>query len=60
MPVKNVTEQWTIEGTPPEAWVVKDGMIWCAGKPNGFLRSKKVYKNYIFRAEWRFQKEGWQ
>lgn len=60
MPVKDVTEQWIIEGTPPESWAVKDGMIWCAGKPNGFLRSKKSYKNYIFRAEWRFRKEGWQ
>lgn len=27
---------------------------------NGFLRSKKVYRNYVLRAEWRFQKEGWE
>ena len=59
MPKKDVTEFWIIEGTPPESWSVKDGVIACTGKPNGFLRSKKSYKNYIFRAEWRFQKEGW-
>jgi hypothetical protein len=35
-------------------------MIRCTGKPNGFLRSKKVYRNYVFRAEWRFQTEGWE
>lgn len=60
MPKKDVGEFWTIEGTPAETWKIEDGMIRCAGKPNGFLRSKEVYKNYVFRAEWRFQKEGWK
>ena len=60
VPRKDVQEHWIIEGTPPETWSVKEGVIYCTGKPNGFLRSKKVYKNFIFRAEWRFQKEGWQ
>jgi len=60
MPKKDVGEHWIIEGTPPETWSVKDGIIWCTGKPNGFLRSKKSYRNYILRAEWRFQKEGWE
>jgi hypothetical protein len=59
MPKKDVTEFWTIEGTPPDTWRIEDGMIRCTGKPNGFLRSNKVYKNYIFRAQWRFQTEGW-
>jgi hypothetical protein len=59
MPKKDVRELWTIEVAPPESWRVEDGMVRCTGKPNGFLRSKKVYKNYIFRAEWRFQAEGW-
>lgn len=59
MPKKDVTEYWIIEGTPPETWRVENGMIRCTGKPNGFLRSKKVYRNFVFRAEWRFQKEGW-
>jgi hypothetical protein len=59
MPKKDVTEFWAIELTPPETWSVSEGMIRCTGKPNGFLRSKKIYKNYVFRAEWRFQKEGW-
>jgi len=58
-PKKDVTEHWIIEGTPPETWSVKDGVILCAGKPNGFLRSKNVYKNYVFHAEWRFKTEGW-
>ena len=60
MPKNDVREFWTIEGTPPESWSVVNGIIKCTGKPNGFLRSKKIYKNYIFRAEWRFQTEGWK
>jgi 3-keto-disaccharide hydrolase len=59
MPKKDVTELWTIEITPPETWRVEGNEIVCAGKPNGFLRSKKVYKDYVFRAEWKFKKEGW-
>jgi hypothetical protein len=59
MPKEDVRELWIIEGTPAESWSVQNGVIACTGKPNGFLRSKKSYKNYLFRAEWRFQKEGW-
>jgi hypothetical protein len=59
MPKKDVTELWTIEIAPPETWRVEGNEIVCAGKPNGFLRSKKSYKDYILRAEWRFKKEGW-
>ena len=60
MPQKDVTELWIIEGTPPDSWRVENAMIRCTGKPNGFLRSKKIYRNYVFRAEWRFQTEGWK
>ncbi|MEX2262945.1 MAG: DUF1080 domain-containing protein [Bryobacteraceae bacterium] len=60
MPKRDIREHWTVEGkTPPEAWTVRDGVIGCSGQPNGFLRSKKVYRNFILRAEWRFQ-EGWE
>ena len=59
-PVTHVSEHWTVEGSAPDTWSVKDRVIVCTGKPNGFLRSKKVYRNFIFRAEWRFQKEGWK
>ncbi|HSB14459.1 MAG TPA: DUF1080 domain-containing protein [Bryobacteraceae bacterium] len=59
MPKKDITEFWIVEGTPPETWRVENGMIRCTGKPNGFLRSKQVYRNFVLRAEWRFQTEGW-
>jgi hypothetical protein len=60
MPKQDVTELWTIEGTPAESWRVEGGLIRCTGKPNGFLRSRKVYRNYVFRAEWRFETKGWK
>ena len=59
MPRHEVGEFWIIENTPPSTWHVEGGEIRCKGTPNGFLRSKRSYKNYVFRAEWRFKKEGW-
>ena len=60
VPQNDLGEHWTVEVSPPETWQLKDGMIYCAGKPHGFLRSKKTYKDFVFRAEWRFIAEGWQ
>jgi hypothetical protein len=59
VPVKSIDEHWIAEGAPAEIWSLQDGVIACKGKPNGFLRSKKSYRNFVFKAEWRFQKEGW-
>lgn len=60
MPKRDLAEHWTVEGyAPAEAWTLRDGVIACTGQPNGFLRSKKKYRNFVLRAEWRFQK-GWQ
>lgn len=60
MPKRDLAEHWTVDGkAPAEAWSLRDGVIACTGQPNGILRSKKVYRNYILRAEWRFQL-GWE
>lgn len=60
MPKRDLSEHWTIEGeTPAEAWSLRDGVIATTGQPNGFLRSKQKYRNFIFRADWRFQ-TGWK
>lgn len=59
MPKHNISEHWTVDGdAPAEAWMLRDGAIATTGQPNGFLRSKKKYHNYILRADWRFQL-GW-
>lgn len=59
MPKASVTELWTIEGTPASTWRLENGEIVSTGKPDGFLRSKKSYHNFVLRAEWRFKKEAW-
>jgi hypothetical protein len=59
MPKMRIDEIWIAESAPAEIWSVRDGVIYCKGKPNGFLRSKKSYRNFILRAEWRFEPEGW-
>ena len=59
VPAKALGEHWIAEEAPAGIWSLHDGVIACLGKPNGFLRSRKSYRNFVFRAEWRFQKEGW-
>lgn len=59
VPENDISEHWILVNTPPETWSIQDGVIVCKGEPRGYLRSKQKYKNFVFRAEWRFQKEGW-
>jgi hypothetical protein len=41
---------------PPAAsiWSVKDGSIVCQGKPNGYARTLRKYRDYQLHLEWRF------
>jgi len=39
-------------------WSVKDGVIACTGKPNGYLRTEKSYASYKVTVEWRFTRAG--
>lgn len=39
---------------PGDTWQVADGVIKCAGKPRGYLRSDKAYTNYHLHVEWRW------
>jgi hypothetical protein len=50
---------WTFvsKGTNGEAasiWSVQDGVIACLGKPNGYARTLKSYRDYQLHVEWRF------
>ena len=35
-------------------WTVKDGVLRCAGKPGGYIRTNEKYTNFVFRCQWRF------
>lgn len=54
------TSGWVVfpEETSKETWSIKDGILSCVGKPSGFLRTEKSYKQYRFTVEWRFTKPG--
>lgn len=41
---------------PKDTWSVKDGVIVCTGKPNGYFYTDKSYKNYALRYDWRYIK----
>lgn len=46
------------DGNPGAAWSVKDGVIQCAGKPDGYMRTKETYHDYKLTVEWRFITPG--
>jgi hypothetical protein len=41
---------------PMQTWNVTNGVIHCAGKPAGYLRTEKRYHDYQLTVEWRFVK----
>jgi Domain of Unknown Function (DUF1080) len=53
---------WTFfmrsNSAPENTWSITNGLIHCAGKPNGFMRTEKSYSNYVCTVEWRFLKPG--
>ena len=49
---------WVPVNTDPDTWTVKDGMIFCTGKPIGVMRSEKQYENFILHIEWMHMEAG--
>jgi hypothetical protein len=45
------------DADPKATWSVKDGVIHCTGKPNGYFYSDKSFKNYVIRYDWRYPAE---
>ncbi len=40
-----------------QVWSVKDGVIYCAGQPKGYMRTEESYSNYKLHLEWRWPEE---
>ena len=38
-------------------WSVRNGVVHCEGKPNGYMRTKNKYENYHLHLEWRWAGE---
>jgi hypothetical protein len=45
------------DADPAKTWTVKDGVIHCTGKPNGYFYSEASFKNYVIRYDWRYPAE---
>jgi hypothetical protein len=37
-----------------KVWTVQNGVVHCAGKPNGYMQTKNEYSDYKFHVEWRW------
>jgi hypothetical protein len=42
------------DADPAKTWSIKDGVIICTGRPNGYFYTDKNYKNYILRYDWQY------
>jgi hypothetical protein len=47
-------KDFDIVGTPASSWSVEEGVIKCTGKPNGYIVTRKSYRNYVLRIELRY------
>ena len=47
---------WVNINCHPETWSVRDGMIYCTGKPIGELRTERMYQNFVLELEWQHLK----
>ncbi|HOQ04873.1 MAG TPA: DUF1080 domain-containing protein [Anaerohalosphaeraceae bacterium] len=40
-----------------EVWSIRDGILRCEGRPNGYLRTTRPFSNYKLTLEWRWPQE---
>lgn len=45
-------EGWVNVNCHPDTFYVKDGQIITTGRPTGFLRTQRMYENFILEVEW--------
>jgi len=56
---RDLTGWVLIAGNEPEkTFTAEGGVVKCSGRPPGYMRTEKAYKNYRFIMEWRFIKPG--
>lgn len=45
-------------GTKDQVWAVRDGIVYCSGRPDGHLLSDTSWKDYRLVVEWRWPADG--
>ncbi len=49
---------WINVNGAEETWRVRDGVLICTGSPRCFLRTEKMYENYVLEVQWRHVSAG--
>ena len=49
---------WTPVNVAPNTFTVREGMVVINGVPTGYMRSPKMYENFILECDWRHLKSG--
>lgn len=47
---------WVPVNARPDTFTPRDGAIFCTGAPTGFLRSERMYQNFVLEFEWMHEK----
>lgn len=47
-----------LKANAEDVFKVKDGVIHCAGRPNGYLITEKEFSNFVLEVEWRWPEKG--
>jgi hypothetical protein len=47
-------DDFALVGVTPATFRVADGVIACTGQPNGYFATKKDYRNYVLRFDWKY------
>ncbi len=54
---KDLSGWVNVNGTP-QTWQVREGVLVCTGEPRAFLRTTRMYENYVLEIEFRHMKAG--
>src|SRR5260370_42542071 len=51
-------EGWVPVNVAPDTFTVRDGMIIISGIPTGYMRTDRVYENFVLECDWQHMKSG--
>ena len=62
LPIGDNLEAWEFYLADPQAeiqdvWAIKDGVLVCRGEPLGYLYTKKDYRDFVLKLQWRWPPE---
>ena len=49
---------WVPVNVAPDTFTVRDGMIVISGIPTGYMRTDRIYENFILECDWQHMKAG--